>query len=194
MTNEVAHLSESLSNSDEALEMVHSSTVGAAKPPAPVQETPAGTLGGSWTTPAIAILGVGLAVFTIRKFKANAKAFERSTTDALLEDVLDAVAKNAPNRSALRAELAAAVEGAGTLRTEPLSSILRIEESYEKKPSGKYLRRVSVLRRKDESAGSLVKVESEVGWEYVPDSFREKFIETRDNKVVRRIYDAKGNP
>lgn len=153
-----------------------------------------GSAVGSWFFPAVTILGIGLAVFAVRKLKANATSFERSAKDALFEDVLDAVAKNAPNRSALREELAAAVEGTETLRTEPLSSILRIEESYEKKTSGKYLRRVSVLRRKDESAGSLVKVESEVGWEYVPDSFREKFIETRENKVVRRIYDAKGNP
>ena len=147
-----------------------------------------------WTTPALAILGVGLAIVAVRKLKSSAKAFEKDVKEMLLEDILDAVAKNAPNRNALRTELAAAVDGNGSLRTNPLSSILRIEESYEKKPSGKYLRRVSVLRRKDESAGSLVKVESEVGWEYVPDSFREKFIETRENKVVRRIYDAKGNP
>ena len=138
----------------------------------------------------VALAAVGIAAIVIRKLRTGAKTFDRAVRDALLEDVLDVVAKGAPNRAELRAELAAAIAGTGSLRAESLVPILRIEEAYEKRQSGKYLRRVSILRRKDGTTGVLAKVESEVGWEYVPDAVRAKFIETREEKVVRLVYAA----
>lgn len=161
----------------------------AVSEPSPVTENQASS-SSSWTTPALVILGVGLAIVAVRKLKSSAKAFEKNMKEMLLEDILDAVAKDAPNRDALRTELAAAVDGNGSLRTNPLSSILRIEESYEKRDSGRYLRRVSVLRRKDGTTGSLTKIESEIGWEYLPEDFRDQFIATRKDKVVRLVYEA----
>ena len=139
----------------------------------------------------LALVAVGLVVLAARKLRASSKAFEQGVKDALLDDVIDAVAKDALNQAELRAELAGAIAGTGTL-SGPLASILRIEESYSKNAKGKYLRRVSILKRKDGATGSLVKVESEVGSEYVPDAVRAKFIETRGDKVVRLVYDAQG--
>ena len=140
-----------------------------------------------------ALAVVVIAVFVVRKLRAGAKSFERDANDALLDDVLDVVAKGVSNRAELRAELAAAIAGTGSLRAESLAPILRIEETYEKRQSGSYLRRVSILRRKDGTTGVLAKVESEVGWEYVPDAMRAKFIETREDKVVRLVYAAERN-
>jgi len=140
-----------------------------------------------------ALAVVVIAVFVVRKLRAGAKSFERDANDALLDDVLAVVAKGVSNRAELRAELAAAIAGTGSLRAESLAPILRIEETYEKRQSGSYLRRVSILRRKDGTTGVLAKVESEVGWEYVPDAMRAKFIETREDKVVRLVYAAERN-
>lgn len=106
-------------------------------------------------------------------------------------DIVAAIGGDASDQEALCRELCDAMRGECELETGLLASILRIEESYEKRPHGKYLRRISVLRRKDDSTGSLVKVESVIGWEYVPDAVREEFIRTRRDKVARRIYDRK---
>lgn len=146
-------------------------------------------------TPVAVVAAAGLAWLVVKKLKASSVAFEKSVKDELVEDILDAVAKEATDRDALRAELAAAVNGSGTLQSVPLCSILRIEESYEKLSSGKYLRRVSILRKKEGviGAGSLAKIEMERGWEYLPSDIRTRFIETRDSKVVRLIYDVKGS-
>lgn len=162
--------------------------------PSLTSSTPSNT---SWAGPVTAaiifgigvILVVGIGIFVVRKIKDATAAFEKSVKDELIEDVLNAVAKDVSDVTELRAELAAAVEGRGALRTDPLASIRRIEESYEKMLSGKYLRRISILRRKTGSTNALVKVESEIGWEYVPDAVRAKFVETRENKVVRLVYD-----
>ncbi len=140
----------------------------------------------------VALMATGLFAFAVRKLKTSAKSFERTIRETLLDDILDAVAKDATNRAELRVELADAIDGIGVLRTEPLASILRIEESYTKKGIDEYLRRVSILRRKNGTTGSLAKVENEVGWEYIPNAVRGKFIETREDKVVRLIYDAEG--
>lgn len=167
------------------------STIAPSNPPDP----PPPPSGVSWTMPATVIAVVGLGLLAAKKLKASSAAFEKSAKEELVDDVLDAVAKDAPDRAALREELAAAVAGSGILRTDSLRSILRIEESYEKLPSGKYLRRVSVLRKKEGTTGtgSLTKIENERGWEYVPADIRDRFVETRDNKVVRLVYDAEGN-
>lgn len=140
------------------------------------------------------ILVVGIGIFVVRKIKGATAAFENSVKDELIEDVLNAVAKGVSDVTALRAELVAAVEGKGVLRTDPLASIRRIEESYEKMLSGRFLRRISILCRKTGSTNALIKVESEIGWEYVPDAVRAKFVETRENKVVRLVYDIERNP
>ena len=140
----------------------------------------------------VALMATGLVAFAARKLRTSAKSFERNIRETLLDDILDAVAKDVTNRAELRVELSDAIDGIGVLRTEPLASILRIEESYAKKGTGEYLRRVSILRRKNGTTGSLAKVESKVGWEYIPNAVRGKFIETREDKVVRLIYDAEG--
>ena len=134
-----------------------------------------------------------LILLMAKKLKKSLADFEKSVKDELIEDILNAVANDAPNMAALRAELVAAVSGAGQLQTDPLRSILRIEESYEKLPSGKYLRRVSILRQKEgvTGTGSLAKIESECGWEYIPTDIRDQLIATRETKVVRLVYDAK---
>lgn len=162
--------------------------------PSNTPDSPPPPSGVSWTMPVAVIAVIGLSLLAAKKLKANSAAFEKSAKEELLDDVLNAVAKDAPDRAALREELAAAVSGSGSLRTDSLRSILRIEESYEKLPSGKYLRRVSVLRKKEGTTGtgSLTKIENERGWEYVPAEIRDRFIETRENKVVRLIYDAEG--
>lgn len=162
-------------------------------PSNPIEPSTSST-GSSWTMPAIAIAVIGLGLLAVKKLNASSVAFEMSAKEELVDDVLDAVAKDFPDRATLREELAAAVAGSGSLRTDSLRSILRIEESYEKLPSGKYLRRVSVLRKKEGTTGtsSLTKIENERGWEYVPADIRDRFIETRENKVVRLIYDAEG--
>ena len=110
-----------------------------------------------------------------------------------VDAVLDAVAKDAPDRAALRQELADVVANGGTLCTGPLAAIQRIEDGYEKKSAGRYLRRISVLRHKEGTTGSLVKIECELAWEYIPEAVREQFIKTRQEKVVRLVYDAKGS-
>ena len=165
-------------------------------PPAPTTtgDNSSGDNSGNFPVISVTALAVVVvAVFVIRKLRAGAKSFEQSVNDALLDDVLDVVAKGVSNRAELRVELAAAIAGTGSLRAESLVPILRIEEAYEKRQSGKYLRRVSILRRKDGTTGVLAKVESEVGWEYVPDAVRAKFIETREDKVVRLVYAAERN-
>lgn len=108
----------------------------------------------------------------------------------IADDVLAAVAPDAPDRAVLRAALLTMIAGGAAPSDPRLSAILRIDESFEKRPGLKYLRRVSILRRKDGTSGSLAKVESEIGWEYVPDAVRGEFIRTRGDKVARRIFDA----
>jgi len=166
--------------------LVLSDTTGTSSPPG---------RGMSWTTPVAVIAVVGLILLAAKKLKKSLADFEKSVKDELIEDVLNAVAKDAPNMATLRAELVAAVSGSGSLHTDPLRSILRIEESYEKLSSGKYLRRVSILRQKEgvTGTGSLTKIESELGWEYVPAYIRDQFIAMRESKVVRLVYDAKGD-
>ena len=47
-----------------------------------------------------------------------------------------------------------------------------------------------MLRRKERAQAALTKIESELGWEYIPEAIRERFIQTREDKVVRLVYDA----
>ena len=141
-----------------------------------------GCSGFQWAGAAAIAAVVAAGILLGRASRKNTKAFAVETKAELVDDILDAIAKGGKDRPALRAELSAALDGTGKLRSEPLSSVLRIEESYEKKESGKYLRRISILQKKaDRPAGTLSKVESEVSWEYVPDSIRAKFIETRQS-------------
>ena len=144
-----------------------------------------------WTWPSVAIVAVVALLWIAKKLKASTATFEKSVEDELVDSVLDVVAKDAPDRAALRQELADAVANGGALRSGPLAAILRIEDGYEKKSPGRYLRRISVLRRKDASNASLAKIECELGWEYIPEGVREQFIKTRQKKVVRLVYDAK---
>lgn len=128
---------------------------------------------------------------TVAKFVKSAPSAERLDKDELLDDILAVVAKDEPNRDALRTELAAVMTGTAKPASPALAALLRIEESYEKLPTGKYRRRVSILRSKGGSpSGMLSKVESEVSWEYVPEAVRGEFIRTRQGKVVRLIYEA----
>jgi hypothetical protein len=143
-----------------------------------------------WTWPSVAIVAVATLVWIAKKLKASVATFEKSAEDELVDSVLDAVAKEAPDRVALRRELSVVVGNGGVLRSAPLADILRIEESYEKQFSGRYFRRISVLWRKDASNASLIKIESELGWEYIPGGIREQFIKSRERKVVRLVYDA----
>jgi len=150
-----------------------------------------GSPGFPWTGAGIAAVAVAAAAVVLRKLVKSTPSAEKLDKDELVDDVLEAVAKNAPGREALRAELAAAIAGTAKPASPALAAILRIEESYEKLSSGKYRRRVSVLRSKEGSpAGTLSKIESEVGWEYVPDAVRGEFIRTRQDKVARLVYDA----
>lgn len=161
-----------------------------APPPLPPPSSP--PTGMNWTWPIVALVAVAAVVWLGKKLKANTAAFEKSAEDELVDSILDVVAKEAPDRAALRQELVAVVANGGTLRTGPLATILRIEDGYEKKSPGRYLRRISVLRRKEGTTGSLSKIECELGWEYIPEAVREQFIKTRQAKVVRLVYDAKG--
>ena len=156
----------------------------------PAAPTPGGM---NWTWPVVALVAVAAVAWLGKKLKANTAAFEKSVEDGLVDSVLDAVAKDAPDRAALRQELAAVVANGGKLRTGPLAAIQRIEDGYEKKSAGRYLRRISVLRHKEGTTGSLVKIECELAWEYIPEAVREQFIKTRQEKVVRLVYDAKGS-
>ena len=187
MTNSIASSSASSMTTNNI-----TSTLASSKPD---EEMPPAS-GPTWTIPAVAIAVVGLGVLAVKKLKASSTAFEKSVKDELVDDVLNAVAKDAPDRDALRAELAAVAAGVGRLQSGPLGAILRIEESYEKLSSGRYLRRVSILRHKEGTtgSGSLTKIESERSWEYIPADIRDRFVETRENKVVRLVYDAEGNP
>lgn len=157
-------------------------------PPAPL--SPGGT---NWTWPIVTLVAVAAVAWLGKKLKANTSAFEKSVEAELVDSVLDAVAKDASDCAALRQELADVVANGGTLRTGPLTAILRIEDGYEKKSTGRYLRRISVLRHKEGTTGSLVKIECELDWEYIPEAVREQFIKTRQEKVVRLVYDAKGS-
>ena len=144
-----------------------------------------------WTGAGIATAAIAAAAVVLRKIVKSSPSAEKLDKDELVDDVLESVAKDEPGRDALRAELAAAIAGTAKPASPALAAILRIEESYEKLPSGKYRRRVSVLRRKEGStSGILAKIESEVGWEYVPDAVRGEFIRTRQDKVARLVYDA----
>ncbi len=164
---------------------------GTNAPPALPQAVPSSGAS-DWTWPIVALVAVAAAVWLGKKLKANTAAFEKSAEDDLVDSILDVVAKEAPDRTALRQELADVVANGGTLDSGPLAAILRIEDGYEKKSPGRYLRRISVLRRKEGTTGSLSKIECELGWEYIPEAVREQFIKTRQAKVVRLVYDAKG--
>ncbi len=150
-----------------------------------------GSSGGiPWWGLGITAVAVVVAVAVVKHIKSVPSA-EMLDNDELLNDILAAVAKNEPNRDALRNELAAGIAGTAKLTSPVLAAILRIEESFEKLPSGKYRRRVSILRRKDgSSAGVLTKVESEISWEYIPEAVREESIKTRQDKIARLIYEA----
>ncbi len=161
-----------------------------APPDIPPAASPSGGTG--WTWPIVALAAVTALAWLGKKLKANTAAFEKSVEDELVESVLDAVAKDASDRAALRQELADVVANGGTLRTGPLTAILRIEDGYEKKSTGRYLRRISVLRRKEGTTSCLVKIESELGWEYIPEAVREQFIKMRQEKVVRLVYNVNG--
>ena len=153
--------------------------------------SPSSSGGIPWTGTGIAAVVVAAAVVLLRKYIKWAPSAEKLDGDELVNDVLAAVAKDMPNHEELRAELVTVLSGTAKPTSQALADILRIEESYEKLTSGKYRRRVSILKRKDGSAtGTLSKVESEVSWEYIPDAIRARFIETRESKVVRRVYDA----
>jgi len=155
------------------------------------ESSPDDSLFGHGTWLVMALLVVGGVVWIVRKLKASTAAFEKSVEDELVDSVLDVVAKDAPDRAAFRQELADVVANGGTLRSGPLAAILRIEDGYEKKSPGRYLRRISLLWRKEGTTGSLTKIECELGWEYIPTAVREEFIKTRQEKVVRLVYDAK---
>lgn len=134
---------------------------------------------------------IAVAAVAVARFIKAMPSAEKLDEDELLNDVIAAVAKNEPNHDTIRVELAAAISGTAKLTSPVLAAILRIEESYEKLPSGKYRRRVSILRSKEgSSAGILSKVESEVSWEYLPEAVREELIRTRQNKVARLIYES----
>ena len=156
----------------------------------PASPAPAHSRFGSWTWPTIGIAAVLFVVWGVKKLKKANASFEQSLENELVDSVLDAVAKDAPGHASLRRELADVVEGGGALKSGPLSDILRIEESYEKLDSGRYLRRISVLRMKTGTTAGLTKIDTEVGWESIPDGIRACFIQTRENKVVRLVYDA----
>jgi hypothetical protein len=145
---------------------------------------------GGWTWPAIGIVAVVFVLWCVKKLKKANATFEQSLENELVDSVLDVVAKDAPGHASLRRELANVVEGGGELKSGPLSNILRIEESYEKLPTGRYLHRISVLRMKTGTTAGLTKIDSEVGWESIPDAIRACLIQTRENKVVRLVYDA----
>lgn len=146
--------------------------------------------GGAFTW--LVVIGAAVAglAWLGKKFKASTIAFEKSAEDGLIDGILGVVAKDAPNRDALRAELAEAVSGGGALRSGPLADVLRIEVSYEKRTTGRYGRCIAVMRRKTDSTAALTRIEDELGWEYIPAAIREQFIKTRENKVVRLVYDA----
>ena len=152
--------------------------------------SPGSLWGIPWWGLGITAVAVVAAVVVVRHIKAAPSA-EKLDKDEILDDILAAVAKNEPNCDALRTELAAGIAGTAKLTSPVLAAILRIEESYEKLPSGKYRRRVSILRRKDgSSTGVLTKVESEISWEYVPEAVRGESIRTRQDKIARLIYEA----
>lgn len=152
----------------------------------------AGSSGGfPWTGAGVVAVVIAVAAVMARKYIKAQPSAEKHDKDELLNDVLAAVAKDEPNRDALRAELAAAIAGTAKPTSPALLSVLRIEESFEKLPSNKYRRRVSILRSKEGSpSGTLSKVESEVSWEYIPDAVRGEFIRTRQGKVARLVYVA----
>ena len=143
-----------------------------------------------WWGLGITAVAVVAAAAVVKHIK-TAPSAEKLDKEELLNDILAARAKNEPNCDALRTELAAGIAGTAKLTSPVLAAILRIEESFEKLPSGKYRRRVSILRRKNgSSAGVLTKVESEISWEYIPEAVREESIKTRQDKIARLIYEA----
>lgn len=146
----------------------------------------------SWVVVALAILLLVVSVIRgiCKRKNINSGPYDSVGEDGFIDDILAAVAKDAPNLVLLRSELRDVLSGNGKLCTSPLDVILRIEETYEKLSSSKYLRRISVLCRKTAEECSLYKIEREVSWEYIPDVVREQFIKTRENKVVRLVFKA----
>lgn len=148
-------------------------------------------IGFSWAGTGVVAAVIAVVAVAVRKSVKAQPSAEKLDKDELLNDVLAVIAKDEPNRDALRAELAAAIAGTAKPTFPALVSVLRVEESYEKLPSNKYRRRVSILRSKEESpSGTLSKVESEVSWEYIPDAVRGEFIRTRQDKIARLVYVA----
>ena len=144
-----------------------------------------------WTIVGIVIVVVVVVAFVLRKLVKATPSAEKLDKKEIVDAVLEAVTKRMPERDALRAELTAAIAGTEKLTSSVLAAILRIEESYEKLPSGNYRRRILVLRSKEgSSSGVLSKIESEIGWEFIPDAVRGEFIRNRQDKIVRCVYDA----
>lgn len=189
----------------DSAKLATKATASVGVPPPSKQSEPSAGGGSSWTLPvlAVTITVVVIAVVAALLWKRATPPLPPTGPGPqtpppipsreqrkIAADVLAAVAPDARNSEALLAELAAVLAGSGKLSDPSLASILRIEESFEKTAESKYLRRVSVLRRKDGTTGTLAKVESEIGWEYVPDAVRGEFIRTRQDKVARLVYDA----
>ena len=161
-------------------------------PTAPADGTPPPVPGTSRLASTTLTLAAVAAVLVIlsRLFRKNSRGLDASDRDELLSDILGVVAKDAPADSPLRDELAAVLAGTRAPSSPAVLAVLRIEEGYEKRPDGRYTRRISILRRKPDGGESLAKVESTVAWEYVPDAFRGEMIRTRQDKAVRLVYDA----
>lgn len=140
--------------------------------------------------PGLALVAIATVLVARHWLKKSAAAFEKNAHSQLLEDIVDALAPKEADRNSLREELSAMISYGTQPSTLVLASILRIEESFEKRHDNKYLQRVSILRRKDDTDGSLVKIEREISWEYLPGAVRGEFIRTRGDKVARRIFAA----
>ncbi len=145
----------------------------------------------SYLKPAGMAIIVAAAVLAVRHwFMKNVAKFEQDAKERLLDDILDALAPQDSGRESLKTKLSKMIFSGEKPLTPVLASIMRVEESFEKRSGDKYLRRVSILRRKEDAKGSLAKIESEISWEYLPEAVRAEFIKTRSDKVARRIYDS----
>lgn len=142
-----------------------------------------------WKMPGVAIVVVAVLVLVRLWMKKEARNFAKESENKVLDDILAGIGQS--GKDSLREELSAMLAGTASPSNPLLASILRIEESFEKQSNGQYLRRISILRRKEGSSGTLTKIESEVGWEYLPDAVRGEFIRSRRDRVVRKIYESK---
>ena len=142
-----------------------------------------------WKMPGVAIVVVAVLVAVRLWMKKEARNFAKESENKVLDDILAGIGQS--GKDSLREELSAMLAGTASPSNPLLASILRIEESFEKQSNGQYLRRISILRQKEGSSGTLTKIESEVGWEYLPDAVRGEFIRSRRDRVVRKIYESK---